>query len=219
MLGAALAGLAIGLRSQTAVLTAPLLAARRDAARLSGSARLAAVAPRRAGVALWAVPLIVRKRRARRLSRRARQPGRRGLLGVVMLWTNPTPRVAVFALSTRWCCRGTPAGSGACVVALRAGRRDPAACARSVSAVLRAARGIRPVCHLSPDVSGNADGSLCASARARGRVAGAVTWPRRRRLPRRRDGSAGGHGTLSRSAGWSWHSRARRIRLSARSRR
>ena len=75
--GAFLAGLAIGLRSQTLVLTAPLLAFAWLMPRsgLTLRARLVALAAAAIGVALWAVPLVVASGGLSRLPDRARQPG------------------------------------------------------------------------------------------------------------------------------------------------
>jgi hypothetical protein len=120
LVGALLAGLAIGIRSQTAMLTLPLLVfvlSRRDEA-LPLRARTAALAALAAGVVIWAVPLlIVSGGPAPYLHALGTQAGE-DLGGVVMLATHRTPRVAAFALvnSFVWPWDWWP-GIGMCVLA------------------------------------------------------------------------------------------------------
>jgi Protein O-mannosyl-transferase TMEM260-like len=100
LVGGFLAGLAIGIRSQTVVLTAPLLA---TLLLLPGSAvpvriRIGSMAAAALGVAVWAVPLVVVSGGlAGYLNALGSQAGE-DFSGVVMLWTNRSPRVAALAL-------------------------------------------------------------------------------------------------------------------------
>lgn len=93
--GALLAGLAIGFRSQMAMLTGPafliaLVAVRRH--------RLVMTASAIAGVFAWAIPLVwLNGGPAGYLNALGSQAGE-DFAGVVMLWTNPSPRVAFVAL-------------------------------------------------------------------------------------------------------------------------
>ncbi|PYR94960.1 MAG: hypothetical protein DMF84_02900 [Acidobacteria bacterium] len=118
--GALMAGLAIGIRSQTAVLTLPLLAfvlVMRDEA-LPLRTRLAALGASAVGVIAWGVPLlIVSGGLAAYLQALGTQAGE-DFGGVVMLWTHRTPRVAAFALvnSFVWPWDWWP-GVGMCVLA------------------------------------------------------------------------------------------------------
>jgi hypothetical protein len=118
--GALVAGLAIGIRSQTAVLTLPLLAfvlLMRDGA-LPLRRRLAALGAFAMGVIAWGVPLlIVSGGPAAYLQALGAQAGE-DFGGVVMLWTHRTPRVAAFALvnSFVWPWDWWP-GVGMCVLA------------------------------------------------------------------------------------------------------
>ena len=98
--GALLAGLAIGLRSQTFVLTGPLLALAllMPGSRLTPRVRFGALAAGAVGVALWAVPLLVASGGlSGYLAALGSQAGE-DFSGVVMLWTNRTVRVAALAL-------------------------------------------------------------------------------------------------------------------------
>jgi hypothetical protein len=98
--GAFVAALAAGIRVQTVMLTAPLLAVAmvwpREAIALR--TRLMAVAAAAAGVAVWAVPVLVASGGlGGYLAALGTQAGE-DFTGVVMLWTTRTPRVAVNAL-------------------------------------------------------------------------------------------------------------------------
>jgi Protein of unknown function (DUF2723) len=92
--GAFFAGLAIGFRSQMALLTLPMLAfvlvvRRSQAVPLVGAAA--------AGVLVWAVPLVVLSGGPSAYIAALGSQAGDDFTGVVMLWTNPTPRVAIEA--------------------------------------------------------------------------------------------------------------------------
>lgn len=99
VLAAFLAGFAVGVRSQTAALTVPLLALAllwppRVRTRTSASALIAIVL----GVAAWAIPLIVASGGLTQYLHALGAQAGEDFSGVVMLWTHPTPRVAVSAV-------------------------------------------------------------------------------------------------------------------------
>jgi Protein O-mannosyl-transferase TMEM260-like len=98
--GAFIAGLAAGFRSQTVLMTMPLLVAallyRR--AQTANRVRLRVAAAAIAGVAAWAVPMIVATGGPSAYIAALGSQAGEDFSGVVMLWTNPSPRVAVFAL-------------------------------------------------------------------------------------------------------------------------
>lgn len=106
--GAFVAGLAIGFRSQTFLLTLPLLGlalvmppfdsaqGKRTGLRLP--ARLAALAALGAGVLAWAIPLIVASGGPTAYAQALGTQAGEDFSGVVMLWNMRTPRVAVDAL-------------------------------------------------------------------------------------------------------------------------
>jgi len=98
--GAFLAGLAIGIRSQTLVLTAPLLAFAWLLPRsgLTIRTRLVSLGAAAIGAAVWAIPLVAASGGlGGYLTALGSQAGE-DFSGVVMLWTNRTPRVALLAL-------------------------------------------------------------------------------------------------------------------------
>ena len=100
MWGAFIAGLAIGVRSQTFLLTLPLLGA---ALAMPGSSlrardRLAAIAAVFAGVLVWGVPLVVASGGLSSYAAALGSQAGEDFSGVVMLWTMRTARVAVDAL-------------------------------------------------------------------------------------------------------------------------
>jgi hypothetical protein len=100
MYGAFIAGLAIGVRSQTFLLTLPLLGV---AVAIPGSSlrardRLAALAAAFAGVLLWAIPLVVASGGLSSYAAALGSQAGEDFSGVVMLWTMRTARVAVDAL-------------------------------------------------------------------------------------------------------------------------
>jgi hypothetical protein len=99
-LGAFLAGVAVGVRSQTFVLTFPLLgfALLRPRRGIRGATRLHAAAAFGAGVLLWAIPLVVVSGGPGAYLHAVRSQGVEDFSGVVMLWTHPTIRVAAYAL-------------------------------------------------------------------------------------------------------------------------
>jgi Protein of unknown function (DUF2723) len=95
ILGAFMAGLSIGFRSQMAILTMPLLVWVFVAV---ARARVAMIAAAAAGVAVWAVPLVwLSGGPSRYLQALGSQAGE-DFSGVVMLWTHPTPRAAAAAI-------------------------------------------------------------------------------------------------------------------------
>jgi hypothetical protein len=92
--GAFLAGLAIGIRSQTAMLTMPMLLF----AVIAGRRRLALTGAVALGIAVWAIPLVVLSGGPGGYIRSLGRQAGDDFTGVVMLWTNPTPRVALEAV-------------------------------------------------------------------------------------------------------------------------
>ena len=135
VLGAAMAGISIGFRSQMAVLTVPLLLLAVIRPGVSASARLGAIAAFVLASLAWAVPLIVLAGGpGGYLAALGSQAGE-DFIGVVMLWTNPTPRVAVFALLNTVVLPWDSSWLGGIVVAL-ALAGSIALLRRSVSAVL-----------------------------------------------------------------------------------
>jgi hypothetical protein len=98
--GALVAGIAIGFRSQNAVLTLPLLAGvlldrvgRGVAGALLGSAVAFTV-----GVLLWAVPLMIASGGLNEYLAALGSQAGEDFAGVDMLYSNPSPRLAAFAL-------------------------------------------------------------------------------------------------------------------------
>ena len=98
--GALVAGLAIGVRSQTFVLTLPLLglALVSRGPGLRARDRLVAVAALAAGGLAWAVPLLVASGGLEAYLVALASQGGEDFSGVLMLWTSPSPRVAATAL-------------------------------------------------------------------------------------------------------------------------
>ena len=98
--GAAAAGLAIGVRSQSFALTLPLLlvALLTPGVMRSMAARATAVAAFAAGALAWAVPLIVVSGGLIDYLQALGQQGGEDFDGVVMLWNFPTVRVGLSAL-------------------------------------------------------------------------------------------------------------------------
>lgn len=117
------AALAIGIRTQTAMLTIPLLL---TAVILRGQARVAigAAAAFAAGVAIWAVPLVLASGGVTAYLRALGSQAGQDFTGVVMLWTHHSPRVVLFALVNTFVWPWDWAlGVGMCVLAvLGAGR-------------------------------------------------------------------------------------------------
>jgi hypothetical protein len=94
-IGGFLAGVSIGIRSQMAILTLPLLAfaivrSRRHRIAIGGALAV--------GLAVWAIPLIVSSGGPAGYMRALGSQAGEDFSGVVMLWTNPSPRVAAFAI-------------------------------------------------------------------------------------------------------------------------
>ena len=98
--GGFLAGLAIGFRSQTVVLTAPLLATVLLVPWLGipMRVRLGSLAAAGAGVAAWAIPLVISSGGLSNYLNSLGSQAGEDFSGVVMLWTNRTPKVAALAL-------------------------------------------------------------------------------------------------------------------------
>jgi len=98
--GAFIAGVAIGARSQTFLLTLPLLALALawPNASLRARARLAGAAALGIGVLAWAVPLIAASGGPSAYAAALGSQASEDFSGVVMLWTTRRPRVALDAL-------------------------------------------------------------------------------------------------------------------------
>ncbi len=98
--GAFLAGVAIGVRSQTVLLTAPLLAFAWLLPRSGLTIRIRFVSLLAAaiGASLWAIPLVAASGGLSGYLVALGSQAGEDFSGVVMLWTNRTPRVAVLAL-------------------------------------------------------------------------------------------------------------------------
>ena len=92
--GAFLAGVAVGFRSQMAMLTVPTLLV--ALLRLRAQ-RIAMIAAALAGVAAWAGPLVWVSGGVDGYLRALGSQAGEDFTGVVMLWTNPSPRAAVAA--------------------------------------------------------------------------------------------------------------------------
>jgi hypothetical protein len=94
-----LAGVSIGIRSQMAVLTLPFFGWVLVASRPRAPLRVAgfAIAAAAAGVLAWAIPLVVVSGGPDAYLQALGSQAGEDFAGVVMLWTNRTPRVAVFA--------------------------------------------------------------------------------------------------------------------------
>ena len=98
LFGAMMAGISIGFRSQMAMVTTPLLLLGVIRPGVPVRARVAAVVVLLLAVLAWAVPLIaLTGGLGGYLAALGSQAGE-DFVGVVMLWTNPTPRVLIFAL-------------------------------------------------------------------------------------------------------------------------
>jgi hypothetical protein len=92
--GAFLCGVAIGVRSQMAILTLPFVLY----VLWTTPRRVAVCAALAMGIAIWAVPLVLLSGGPSGYLRALGSQAGEDFSGVVMLWTNPTPRVAAFAL-------------------------------------------------------------------------------------------------------------------------
>jgi hypothetical protein len=95
--GALVAGVAVGIRSQTFVLTVPFLALALARARDPRAALQAGLALAAGGL-VWAVPLIVGSGGLSAYLAALSFQADADFSGVVMLWTHPTPRAALTAL-------------------------------------------------------------------------------------------------------------------------
>ena len=91
--GAVLAGLSVGIRSQMAFVTGPLLLL----AWVRSRRRIAMAVAFAIGILVWAVPLVLLTGGPEGYLRALGSQAGEDFAGVVMLWTNPTPRVAFFA--------------------------------------------------------------------------------------------------------------------------
>ena len=135
ILGALVSGLAIGLRSQSFVLTLPLLAVALVLPRtgIDVRIRLIALIALAAGVVVWMVPLLVASGGPEAYLTALRNQAGEDFTGVVMLWTSRTARVAVDAVrySFLWVWGTMAAGWIVVVIALagaaRMAVRDPRA--------------------------------------------------------------------------------------------
>jgi hypothetical protein len=127
MWGGFLAGLAIGIRSQTALLTFPLLLLALVLPRsgLSARNRVAALVASVVGVVVWGVPLIVASGGLSDYARALGSQAGEDFSGVVMLWTTRTKAAAVDAVmySFLWPWGGLIAGVVVIVAALAGGIR------------------------------------------------------------------------------------------------
>ena len=93
-LGALMVGLAIGIRSQMAFLTLPFLAF----VLWSSRRRITTIAALAIGIAVWAIPLVLLSGGPSGYLRALGSQAGEDFSGVVMLWTNPSPRVAMAAV-------------------------------------------------------------------------------------------------------------------------
>jgi hypothetical protein len=173
VLGAFLSAVAIGFRSQAALLTLPLLAlvllqraGRGAAGALLGSAMTFTI-----GVLVWAVPLIFVTGGVAAYRAALSSQGGEDFSGVDMLYRNPTPRrLALGLLQTfiyPWA--STPLGW---VVFILAGRRH-AGLGMALPPCRHSRCGaVLPVSGISSAVSRNGDDEICAAPDAGGSVPG-----------------------------------------------
>ena len=98
--GAIVSGLAAGVRIQTAALTVPLLAVVlfTAPAKVTVRARVLTAGAAVAGVLFWAVPMLLASGGLTNYLAALGSQAGEDFVGVVMLWTTPTPRVAAHAL-------------------------------------------------------------------------------------------------------------------------
>ena len=131
--GAFVAGLAAGVRVQTVLLTAPLLAASLALPRtgVTPRAKMMAILTGICGVLIWAVPMLAVSGGPGGYAAALGTQAGEDFTGVVMLWTTPTPRVAANTLmySFLWPWGGAVLGgvvlAAAVVGAVRIVRSDP----------------------------------------------------------------------------------------------
>jgi hypothetical protein len=149
--GAFLAGLAIGVRSQTAALTLPLLALAIAAPStgVTRGRRRRALAAAAGGVLLWAVPLLVASGGPEAYLAALSGQAEEDFAGTSMLWTLPNPRAVADALtySFLWPWGGVIAG-GIVLALAAAGAIRLGWCDRRAFAVLAVAFGPYAVFHL-----------------------------------------------------------------------
>ena len=131
--GAFVAGLAVGIRSQSFVLTFPLLALALaiPGTRLRGADRIAAVAAAAAGGLLWGLPLLLASGGLDAYLGALRNQAGEDFGGVVMLWTARSARAAIDALARTFLWPWGAPAVGVAVVVVAAGgaarmlRRQP----------------------------------------------------------------------------------------------
>lgn len=97
LVGACFAGIAVGVRSQTAVLTMPMLLTGLIVNRQARVA-ISAAAAFAVGVAVWALPLVLASGGFTAYLHALGSQAGEDFSGVVMLWTHHSPRVVAFAL-------------------------------------------------------------------------------------------------------------------------
>ena len=184
ILAAFLAGIALGVRVQTAILTFPLLLlvllARRPA--LSGRARAAALGAAAVGIVVWAVPLLIGSGGLEAYLNALSTQAGEDFSGVVMLWTHRTPRAAAYALMNSfvwpW---GWWLGLGVCALAVvgvaRIAWRAPRA-----AALLLVAFGPYAVFHLLFQETETVRYALPLLPVVAYAAVAALDWPRAERL-------------------------------------
>jgi hypothetical protein len=149
--GAFLAGLAVGVRSQVAVLTCPLLLAAlvSPARTITSGRRALALGAAAAGIATWALPLLVATGGPEAYLAALTGQAGEDFAGITMLWTTRSPRAVLDAVaySFLWPWGGLIAGGIVMALAaagmIRCGWREPRALA-----VLALAFGPYAVFHL-----------------------------------------------------------------------
>jgi len=93
-LGALLVGLAIGIRSQMVILALPFA----TLVLFSSRRRMTTIGALGVGIAVWAIPLVLLSGGPSGYLKALGSQAGDDFTGVVMLWTNPSPRVAVAAV-------------------------------------------------------------------------------------------------------------------------
>jgi len=145
LLGALLAGVAIGIRSQMALLTLPFVAFVLVASRR----RVATIGALAVGVLLWAVPLVLLSGGPAGYVRALGSQAGEDFSGVRMLWTNPSPRVALAAvLDTFVRPWDSPVLAGIVLSLAAAGALVQARCAPRTLAIVALTFGPYAVFHL-----------------------------------------------------------------------
>jgi len=146
VVGAFLAGLSVGFRSQMAMLTMPMLL---WVFVIVARARVALIAAAAAGVLAWALPLVWFSGGPQRYLHALGSQAGEDFSGVVMLWTHPTPRAAfAAALHTFVYPWDSPVLAGAMLVLASAGALVLLVRTPRVLAILAIAFGPYAVFHL-----------------------------------------------------------------------